>query len=503
MRKLNKLWEKVNLKFATFLTTKNITIFVLLISIILLLPVFRVAFYIHPSADDYDYGVYTIGALDKGIGNLIIGVGKTVHKFYTTWQGTYAASALFALNPSVWGDNCYFLTTFIIAFSISFACFYLFKQIKEILGIDKMSFYLIYLLFITLVLETLPDATQGLYWWNGACYYMIFFSFELVLIALLLKRYFLNKATKQNYILSCIIVVLIGGGNFITASQQIIILTLFNIYLLFKKKDKTALTLLALSIISFLISALAPGNAERAALVQGMSAPKAIIKSFYYAGIKAKIWIAPLNVVIISLIILILSKSYKNIKFKFNHPFILIAIITCVFAAEFTPTLYATGDLGAGRLWNIMYISYLIFIIIVAYYFIGNFREKILAERILTKNYNKGIDNILKKNCIIITIFITAFLSYTIYKNKTCYTTYNTFYILKNGEAKTYDKEFKQRLKVLKNKKIKRVEFKPYTYYPYPIIFTDLEEDQTNWKNLSMAKAYGKEYIKIVKEESK
>ena len=40
--------------------------------------------------------------------------------------------------------------------------------------------------------ETIVDKTQGLFWWNGAVYYIIFFSLELIEIALLIKQYFHN-----------------------------------------------------------------------------------------------------------------------------------------------------------------------------------------------------------------------------------------------------------------------------------------------------------------------
>ena len=122
-----------------------------MITIILLIQLLRVSFYIHPSADDFDYGIYTIGAINHGIGNVFVGVAKTIYKYYNNWQGTYSAITIFSLNPSIWGDNFYFLTTFILVFCISFSIYYLFKQLKQLLKIDNTSFHLIYLLFIILM----------------------------------------------------------------------------------------------------------------------------------------------------------------------------------------------------------------------------------------------------------------------------------------------------------------------------------------------------------------
>ena len=499
MKKRNSTWEEFNLKIASLFTIKNIVILVLMISLILLIPILRLSFYTHPSADDYSYGIYTIGSLEKGIGNFLIGIGRTVQDAYVCWQGTYAAVVFFSLNPTVWGNDFYFLTTFIIMFSISFSCFYLFQQIKNAIKLDNKSFYFVYLLFITFIWQTIPDITQGLYWWNGSSYYMIFFSFELVLIALLIKRYFLNKETKPNYILLCFLIMIIGGGNYITALQQIIILLLLNIYLI-SKKQKSGILLLVLSIVSLLISAAAPGNSVRALNNQGMSAIKAIVYSFYYAFTHANKWMNPMGFVIVLLILAILSKSYRSIKINFKYPMICFAIAVCIFAAEFTPTLYAASNIGEGRLWNIMYISYYLLVLFVLYYFIGNIRQKVLGEKILARDYWNGIISLFQKNCIMIMVFLTALILCIIYQNRTSYTTYHTMRILINGEAKTYDQECKERLKILEDKEIKKVEFKPLTYYPYPIVYTEIEEDETNWKNVDMSRVYDKEFIKLVKK---
>ena len=74
MKKTKELWQKANNYFSEILTMKKITIIVLMITIILLIPLLIVSFYIHPSADDFDYGIYTIGAINHGIGNVFVGI---------------------------------------------------------------------------------------------------------------------------------------------------------------------------------------------------------------------------------------------------------------------------------------------------------------------------------------------------------------------------------------------------------------------------------------------
>lgn len=85
-----------------------------------------------------------------------------------------------------------------------------------------------------------------------------------------------------------------------------------------------------LSIISFLISALAPGNSKKAALVVGMPATKAILYLFKFSILKSKEWLTPLNI-IIGIIIFLLLKTYKERKDSFNHPLIFTLLIYCIF----------------------------------------------------------------------------------------------------------------------------------------------------------------------------
>lgn len=47
-----------------------------------------------------------------------------VKESYLGWQGSYAAIALFAIQPAVFGEQYYFLTTFILISIFIFSTFY-------------------------------------------------------------------------------------------------------------------------------------------------------------------------------------------------------------------------------------------------------------------------------------------------------------------------------------------------------------------------------------------
>lgn len=492
-----KLINRIN----SFFTKRSILIMTIILAIIILIPIIWVSFYTHPSADDFNYGVNTINKIETG-GLLTVfqGMIKQVKYSYTAWQGTYSAVALFALNPSVFGDDMYFLTTFIIIITLFIGLYVFFKQsIYECLKSDKITLYLFSLIFFLLSIETIPSKIEGLFWWNGSSYYMIFFSLELIEFSLLIKRYVLNKKTNLNYIGLCLLIFFIGGGNFITALQQIIILFFLNAYLIFVKKDKNALPLFILSIVSLGISAIAPGNAVREAASNGMNPIKAIILSFVYAFNKMFEWMNPLNFIVICILVVLLYPTYKNIKFRFKYPVLFILFMYCIFSAEFTPTLYSQSGLGGGRLWNIMYISYLLFLVMSFYYLIGFIRNKLIENKVFNKNAGEITLKIIKQYSAIIFISVFGILLTNLFLYKYNLSSYQSYKIIKNGEAEQYDKEWKERMKVLKDKSIKNVEFEELSVYPSPIVYSEFSENKESWLNLPAAQIYDKNYIKLIK----
>ncbi len=477
---------------------KSVFLLSLIVFAILLFPIIKVSFYTHPAADDFNYGINTINKInDVGFIGVLNGAFKTIAYFYKTWQGTFSAIFLFALSPSVLGPNCYFLTTIIILVVLLLSIMYLFKTIMiNFLKCDKYIYYICTIIFYLVSIETLPSINQGLYWWNGASYYMIFFSLELVLLSLLFDAY-INKRKKRTALM-CLLSFIIGGGNFITALQQIIVLFILTFVLVIFKKDKSSVSPLVFSLLGLGISALAPGNAKRAAAVVGMNPIKAIILSFSNAYMFIFQWIKPISIICLIIIALLLIPYIKNIKFKFRGILPVIILSYCIFSAEFTPTLYSTSSIGEGRLWNIMYISLLLFILFNIFYFIGYVLNKMKEKKIIN-NIEKTLNFYISGKSIF-AIASLILVGSLMYFDKYSMTSYITYDILQNGQAQTYDQEYRERQKILENESIKKVEFEKYTYMPYPIFYVDYTSDKDHWLNTPVAEIYNKEYV-IVKEK--
>ena len=70
---------------------------------------------------------------------LLQAAGQQVAKTYLTWQGTYAAVALFALQPAVFGEGCYVVVTWILVTVFVLSNFYFFRVLFGRIGGRNIS----------------------------------------------------------------------------------------------------------------------------------------------------------------------------------------------------------------------------------------------------------------------------------------------------------------------------------------------------------------------------
>lgn len=83
----------------------------------LMIPVFVIAMYNRPSADDYVYAAQTYGVVQQSGADwtkLLQTALDTDLYFYNNWQGLYVSAFLLALQPGIFGGHWYAVTTFFI-----------------------------------------------------------------------------------------------------------------------------------------------------------------------------------------------------------------------------------------------------------------------------------------------------------------------------------------------------------------------------------------------------
>ena len=102
-----------------FTENKKHELAVILLCLCILLPLIIVGFYNRPAADDYSYAYTTSAAVAEGSGffGILKAAWDTSAEFYNVWQGLYTSAFILSLQPGIFGEQYYALSTLIIFFS--------------------------------------------------------------------------------------------------------------------------------------------------------------------------------------------------------------------------------------------------------------------------------------------------------------------------------------------------------------------------------------------------
>ena len=94
--------------------------FSIIILVVSLLPIFHLAFYNTPVADDFGYGAPVHYVIKNGgsFFDIIRSIYENVRYTCYNWQGTYSSVFLFSIHPGTINERLYFITSFFMIFMI-------------------------------------------------------------------------------------------------------------------------------------------------------------------------------------------------------------------------------------------------------------------------------------------------------------------------------------------------------------------------------------------------
>ena len=462
-----------------------------------LIPIIISSFYSHPTADDFGYSASVHNTVING-GNIIDVVKSSfegVAHTYNSWQGTFAAVLVFSLQPGAFSENLYFLTTLVLLGSLIGSTILLISTLFKNFENGKKYGLIVSSIILLLSIHFVVNQHEAFFWWNGATYYTLFYSFSLILFSLLIKLYSEKKTNKKwiFYILSIILAILIGGGNYSTGLLTSV-LFFFELLILFIKKDKKVyyyLPMFIVLIVSFLVSMIAPGNSVRGDNFVGFSPIRAIYESIKIAVKCIGNWTTFAHLVCYFLIGIIGFNIFKNSKFKIRYPLLVLALSILIFATQFTPPLYAMRNIGAGRQENIYYYSYVLLMAFNSLYLFGWLSQKDIIK-INESNINKN--TIVGSIAALVIFFSIGCVSYGLHD----ITFITTTLALRNNLPQTYDKEYKKVINEIKNGKQEVVDIKTYPTFFSPL---KINKDPNYWINKQISSFYKIDHIKLKDEE--
>jgi len=484
------------------ISKKTLAIFLASAFFLSIIPLFILSFYNRAAADDYSYSVLTVHAWREtgSIFQVLLAACETVRTFYNVWQGTFSAVFLFSLQPAIFGNSFYFITTFIMLGMLIISTGYLLHVlIVQYLKADKWTWVIVSSIVLFLSIQLIPNANEAFYWYNGNVYYTFFYSVMLFMLGLILKL--LKTSSKKWFIIRSIEIVLLAiflsGGNYVTGLISIILLALLSGFL-FVKKQKTfwiVLSALIIMITGMLVSGLAPGNVYRAASLTPMAPLTAIVYALYNGLILLAQWT---NLVIFAFLMLLFPlflSIVKNTKFSFKYPTLVILGSYALFSAQLTPSLFAMGDPGSARLMDIYYFAFVLLVIFNFFYLVGWLNSKVLTQDMVQKETQTSLSLVFL--LVVVVIGFVGLMKNGVVGLKTLPTLSALISLIK-GDARTFAVEMDARIALFENPTIMDVTVTSLSVIP-PLFHPEtLSTNALIWPNVDIARYYDKDSIALV-----
>ena len=466
-----------------------------------LIPILFLAFYNYPAADDFSAGKTAYWAWEStgSLREVIKAAGENVVYNYKNWSGVFASVFWTSLQPGIFGERFYGMTTVITLILLVAAGFYTGGIMgRKYLHTDRCTMSCIILIYLFSAIHLMPDGNEGLFWHAGVVNYSWAFAFLLLLAGVLLE---LRKEKPGpgrwlRLLLACLLAVLVGGGNYITALQGslwLILITGFACAADGRRKSRPFFLVTAVLIFSFAISVLAPGNAVRMGSSTGMGALEAIGLSLQYGlALPLQEWLRWPVVVLLLLSLPLMWRATEKVKFNFPYPIAVAVLAYCLVSAGFTPSLYAQGAMEAGRLRNTVYFLWLLAVYLVSFYVMGWSRKRFEKKR---KKASFKQEKLLVWGLFL--LFTAGSVFYLGAVDRELYIGTAAAKSLLKGQAGTYRQENEERLQLLRDSDEQNVVVRPFSDPPELLLFQELSSDPNEWINTAVAQYYKKESVRV------
>lgn len=494
--KFNRIWnEKKFWKWAA--------VFWGVILIISLIPVIALAFYNFPCADDLGYSIYTKHAWEETHSLLAVlaAAWRKVAESYFTWQGTWTSIFVMALQPGIWGEEWYWIGTTLLIAALSCSAFFFMNVIfHKLLGSEKKIASIASSIYLLVVIQCMTDKTQGLFWYNGASHYIFPWAAFLALMGILMKMTVKEQHSGRKMAAAVLLAVYIGGGNLVTGLECGIWLFLaIGLCVLFRNRGmvKKICIITGFWAVSYGANVAAPGNWNRQEdFTYRPGVIRSVLQSFYYCfDYVFEQWTNWGILLFVFLMLPLVVRAVQGYRGKFSFPCPLLVPIWsyCVLSSMFTPSVYASGNPGAGRIFNTIFLTYLILIVVNLIYLYGWYWmkygcEKKMEDRELQIWHIAG--TLGAAFCFLIVAGVTP----------ERFTSVSAALSLAEGEAEAYWNQEEERLDILRDSSIQDAELKEFTRKPELLFYEDIEAETDNWKNVRMSGYYGKNTVKLIRE---
>lgn len=431
---------------------KSLNMGIVLSFVLSLIPIIMISPYTFARADDYSFGYRAHLALENtgSFWEVLKAAVSIVTEKYMEWQGTYSSIFFMAMQPAVFDEKLYRIVPMFFIIIIALSSYFFMKSILiDFLQADKNKSRTCIFAYIFLVIQCIPVKQSAFFWYNGALHYIVAHCLLLCMLIFLL-RIGQGKTTLWNYSGAILTSIYIGGSNYVTLVGTLLIyLTIFFGLTVTKswKKYKGIAGVGGIYLLAAIINILAPGNFKKMGIAQGYGLVKSFILAFtqsieYMLGE----WMHWTVFALVAISIPALWHAVKKIKFTFPCPFIVVGYSWCYMASLFFMPLFTKATIDMGRLKNIMFLEWILWILIDIGYIFGWIQRKyVMTEAV-------DICNNEKKYMLKVVGMILGMAALSFIAEPHQYTTTFAIETLQDEKLQVYSQDYWYNIEVLKGK---------------------------------------------------
>lgn len=473
------------------------------------LPLYAISLYNHPYYDDYGFSgeVHQVWKETGSLAAVWRQVIQTAKDTRQNWQGTYTGTLLSNVQPGIFSESLYFVASFILLTAF-LVCGWFFLQTlfgKKGLGLDGWQTFILCCLVLSLLIQLMPDSGEAWYWYNGGIGNVFIYSLMMLFAAVTIRMYRAESGVRTA-LLTVVLVLLavaMGGGSYGGGLFSLCVLAVVLLWSLVKKQRRGWLLALATLVLAlcFLYSMSAPGNNKRALMIGSSNSPvKAVIQSFYYGVALMGSFTSLALVAVTALLIPFFWKAAGKLSWRFDHPWLVLMLMGCLYCTQLTPPLFSGVHIGGGRIVNTYFISYVIFFLLFAFYLTGFVRRRMPETIAVPEALSKGYAFVM---ALVLCVGLCGYKPHgEILYGPQNLAGMSAAMSIVTGEAAQYDAEMTAREVVLNDDTQKEITLAPLTVVPEVFMDDLVIPDAVYDVRPSLCWYYQKDVIHIVGEEA-
>lgn len=416
-------------------------------------PVMCIAQYTHSTTDDY-WMSFSVHRVWESTHSVLGAIKEALHTALLAWKyhsGCFISMFVTALSPVAFNEKYYmyaaYATLIILFISVMITSHVV---MRTVLKQSVTAALAVACVTIFLLVNYLPSPGEGFFWWPGASNYTIFFALSLLTQAFTLL--YMNAGSKA-WRITCLVIASIsafisGQGNLLTALSAACILFLEMLYMAKKNgmRKNGVIIVFILSLISLMLSVLAPGNYIRGAQTVGK------------LGFFATVWTSIKNgsvffvsyhrngtlpYYIFIAVMLLASFLKSDCKFEFKKPLLFVAAAYLIYCASLAPVEF-TGIPYYARVLDLIYFNSVLATMACIVYIMGY--VSVVIKRRLSSSTQTG-QPCAKWKLTVFAVYAAAGAAVMVFSmfNYLKTTSYAADVHLKNGDAQRFDKRIDDR----------------------------------------------------------